>query len=440
MGNKVVNGDNFVDKDWNTYAEMSYYTSTVNISYINYTVPSCYLTDPSSLFYDIKHYTQDANAYVKVDCLNTSYEWHEVITTTGGYFNGHKSFNVSANNCLLDDNILQIRIRMWVQYDKYVRIYEGELQHNFCGVQNITFTAISGQNYITIWANSTTGILNSSTQWFYVNAETYDRNINLQCNASTVGYTKCGGYNLQSVITCRQFGKELYQWDYTNMTYCLYGCYNGECQYPSRTCYNRCKLNETICVDPNHYVICETKPNGCTDWSNYRFNCTYGCQDGRCIQGFSICTYGDSICDGDYIVYCDDDNNDGYYEWSEYNRTFCPNSCVEEYNATAGKMQTECAHSPEDWMYGVRNVMTYYGAGVNYIFDTYGLRYWFAILSTLSIMGVMFYLTRNTMLALISGVGALYLMSFVGFITFLFPLLITIIGGVLVVYLKSNNE
>ncbi|MFH1306156.1 MAG: hypothetical protein ABIH83_00670 [Candidatus Micrarchaeota archaeon] len=64
-----------------------------------------------------------------------------------------------------------------------------------------------------------------------------------------------------------------------------------------------CNNGETKCIDDTHLASCRFN-----EWSPaYTMPCPLGCENDACIQNLEVCDQGLRQCDGQDILYCDDD-------------------------------------------------------------------------------------------------------------------------------------
>jgi len=298
---------------------------------------------------------------------------------------------------------------------------------------NVTFTPdttlnlmLLGSNTLIVYANSTDGDNYSNTVTFTVETA---------CGSSYVGNTTCAGRNINYVAVCKQLGKTIFQWDFDNLTFCQYGCFNGQCLNPIKTCMDRCKDNQTTCSG-DYILQCINQTDGCFDWTtdNKTF-CELGCIDGLCIEAISLCNYGDEKCKNDNVIYCDDDNGDGFYEWSEFNFSVCRYGCVETFNETTGKINATCNVHSFNYPYDVRNVLTYFGRAINYIFPSFILKIVFIMFMMLLVGGLLGIVSGSW----IGGLAGFIFVGFIGLIVWIPAMiyvfvLIAIIGGAILLF------
>lgn len=201
---------------------------------------------------------------------------------------------------------------------------------------NGTFIANQGRNTVAVWAENATNKYFSRV-WF---------NVIFACNGSAmVGDRICAGPTMSDSVRCVQLGKSLFQWDNSNMTLCEYGCIDGRCLSHISSCVDKCRANETVCYDGYSIECRKSSLTGCWDWNEtYGTYCPYGCIAGQCLPLLKTCTKGWSKCsdDGKLIIWCDDDNNDGIYEWSEWNKTECEYRCQVDYDMITNFYNASC--------------------------------------------------------------------------------------------------
>jgi hypothetical protein len=247
------------------------------------------------------------------------------------------------------------------------------------------------------------------------------------CNATTLGKSSCSndGFGL---VQCRRFSYNQYDWDYSNITYCPDGCVQAQCLEINKTCRNDCINGSIKCIDDISYVQCENNTfTGCYGWGD-KSDCRYGCKNGECKTGLSICTPHEMKCIENKITWCLDENHDGYYSWSKINVTDCTYQCVEQI--INGKVNASCTyHSLTSEAYGLTNITTYYVTAVNYIFDTFKLKLIFVMLVTLVLGGLVGAKTGSTPAAIIAMIFPLLFFVMIGWFPWTFFLLVGIIGS-----------
>lgn len=168
------------------------------------------------------------------------------------------------------------------------------------------------------------------------------------CNSSTVGYSTCGGYNMQLVMTCANYSG-FYTWNST-VEYCHYGCYQGSCENVTSD-GDKCQDGERTCAG-DYIVHCNETDEGIYDWHYYNMTyCQHGCVSGSCIQSLSECYIGGVTCDQNYVHSCSL-SSDGSYKWVK--GEYCQYGCNLEYgngtiiNATC--IYQADAHSTASYM------------------------------------------------------------------------------------------
>lgn len=189
------------------------------------------------------------------------------------------------------------------------------------------------------------------------------------CNSTMVNYTVCGGDLNRYVLTCIQVTYDTYQFDKNNMIYCEQGCYEGACWDANvyNNCTTRCNENDTMC-DGSFSLDC-VLTGECWNWDvENQTYCDNGCYLGSCINGTNKCSLGDTRCEGSQLVYCDDDNKDGFNEYSKINRTKCQHGCRSIVNASGSF--TECQHTPDDFVLGFGAWLGYTGMFIGNVFNT----------------------------------------------------------------------
>lgn len=221
----------------------------------------------------------------------------------------------------------------------------GEANMSF--VPNATFLSPVGYNNVTVW------MLNGSGEWFFdVAWWLWD---GIVCNATFAGDTICGGTDSKYILTCTEASYGKYQWDTNNMSYCKDGCANGECLSSKTLLPDLCKPNSTTCLDQWSYIQCYRDTDGVAKWNATKVQCAAGCIGGQCLTKYSTCVYGESRCAGARIVWCDDDDSDGYYNWSIYNSSLCNYGCKER--VAGGLLEGYCNYHSFDSVEVIRNQM-----------------------------------------------------------------------------------
>lgn len=289
-----------------------------------------------------------------------------------------------------------------------------------CGVFNVTINTNIGQNNLTLcWTNASGEFCNETLF-----------NVSIRCSATEVNDTICTGKNFAYIAECKQIGATVYQFDYSNMTFCEFGCIDGTCI--NRTfCLDTCNSGEFMC-NGNDVIYCKEKSDGCFDWSSTnRLHCENGCQDGQCLDCFDKCVIGNSICDGKVIRFCDDDNNDGCTEWSFLNTTDCEFGCFEQLNETTGINNVTCNFHSFDDIYDIRSVFSFGGWFTNYVFDTLNLKIWITIIIMLALGGIAALKSepKNWRFGLIVMSGIAFISSWVAFTPWVFTILFVLFAG-----------
>lgn len=311
---------------------------------------------------------------------------------------------------------------------------------NISFTPNTTITKNSyGSNCIDVWVNG------SSNNWFtqqvcWTNSPYPQTGLVTVCNSSNVNKWSCAADGF-SILQCIQMTYTSYQWDASNITNCPYGCWNGACLTPSKTCQDACINATTKCIDNNNYATCHyNSVSGCHEWGGSIF-CVNGCSEGACAGVPNECQPFTMKCQNSkYIVWCLNEDNTDVWKWSRINRTVCEFQCVE--NLTASKVDAYCtAHSITDEMYALRNLANYYMNGIRYAADK-NLRILLPISLFLSIIAgiVVGYLLRNKMLAVITMGLAFFIFSAIGWIPWPVTIIFIIIAGFIIFKTAGGDE
>jgi hypothetical protein len=280
-----------------------------------------------------------------------------------------------------------------------------EPQNYTCGIFNVTINSNIGENNLTICWNNITGTFCNAT--FF--------NVSIRCSSSEVNDTICSGKELSYIVMCRQISRDAFQFDYSNMTFCEFGCQDGNC-IDRDACVDNCLFGESMC-NKDRVIRCRERTDGCLDWSseNQTF-CRDGCKDGRCVGCVDECSIGDSRCEGTRILFCDDDNGDGCFEFSQSNVTDCQFGCFEELNVTTGRVNVTCnLHSFGD-IYAIRQGFNFLGWSFGYVFNDLNSRLWITIIAMVILGGLAGLKTDNWRFGLLVMSGIVFLSSWVGFI------------------------
>jgi len=339
----------------------------------------------------------------------------------------HISIDSPENTTYYNINELGLEVEN-VSFVADVWWYSLNNESNVTFIPDINLTSmILGGNILFVYANDTGGDLYSANVTF---------TLETACSSSSHVYnTTCAGLDMNYVAICKRLGLTTFQWDSNNLTFCPYGCFNGQCLNPVTTCRDRCEINQTACSG-NYILSCINQTDGCFDWTtDNRTFCRFGCVDGICLEGVSLCTYGERRCQDNVLVYCDDDTGDGFYEWSKFNFTNCRYGCIETINETTGTVNVTCNIHSFDLPYDARNTFTYYGRGINYIFDTYHLRLIFVLFGMLFVGGLLGIKTGSW----IGGLTGILFVGFIGLIIwipalFYIFILLAIIGGAVLLF------
>lgn len=308
------------------------------------------------------------------------------------------------------------------------------------GLQNISFnpgsniTATIGSNCVTIWANDTLNNWYKATSCF-----TYQIN----CSILHVEESTCTPDG-SGIMFCKRLGLNIFQWNFTNVTLCPYGCYNSTCIVPAQICQNKCTLNDTIC-EGSKQINCSVNPaTGCLDWIN-QTDCKFGCsrQNGRCNSQINICQPYTMQCqDSKYVVWCLDENHDGIFAWSIENRTVCPFQCIE--NITASNVVAYCtSHSLTDETAAIRIMWNYYSGMIFYALG--GNQRLFIGASVIIIFLITFavgILTRSWIIGAIGMFVSMLALSSLNMFPWTISVAIILIGGYIVFKYGAggNNE
>jgi len=283
------------------------------------------------------------------------------------------------------------------------------------------------------------------------------------------GGSRCSGYLNDYIQKCVQ--NEWGCWRYydgtfeTNETdpeeYC--GFYNCNEQWLNHKikvaycgtepiCRNVCNTSETKCSELGNYVMhCVSESLAgwdgvsCRRWDdkNRWTRCPVGaeCINGKC-ESMDTCTVGESRCqeglfsdpDNWYIMYCDDIEGDGYYEWSEFNTTYCAFWCNETSidnvtglacNATSTNClrRAQCDEQMAQ-MYGDLQESGFeLTVWLNMLFQTEASKYLFILILMIITTASIGLLTESWELGLISGGSWLLVGSITGWIS---PLVISL--------------
>jgi hypothetical protein len=184
-------------------------------------------------------------------------------------------------------------------YFRYSSDSAGGVQHLRC------WNGTWADTVETFYTNSVCGF----AMWWNVSTTTSG-----ECNASTKGFTACGGYNAQSVLTCGVFDG-YYDW-FSNRTYCPYGCYQGSCLPDTTPCVNYCSAGSTMCDGYDVINCTDVNGDGCYDWGSASIeHCQWGCFSGSCFYPRDVCSYGDFKCVNGNVYNCSNGSVTGTYSY-----------------------------------------------------------------------------------------------------------------------------
>jgi len=266
----------------------------------------------------------------------------------------------------------------------------------------------------------------------------YYYGLNISCDDLCVPGTKrCGGVSGEAEYSfpCTLQPNGCYGWDYDEGVYC-----NNFCNRQTGLCYqsgelpdiNFCSSGDFRCgKEGGKYSIpCDDDDsNGFYEWSLYNNTyCYYGCVAGTglCREIEDFCTYGECRCGGDRespdrLICCGDTNNDGYYEWNPDNVTVCRWGCTEDLDVPTDMHYASCNSIGSEVVDG-RNLVEYAAANVDTAVPG-SIRFLAAILLMGLAFGLGYTLTQSTQIASVSMLSVLGICSYYLWI----PLPITVI-------------
>jgi hypothetical protein len=334
------------------------------------------------------------------------------VNTT--YYN---NYNITLN---VQNNSINI-YNWWYNYNN---------QGNVSFLNGSSINVNTGSNCIVVWLNSTANV--------WVNKSVCFTNA-ISCDSTTENSSICTVAG-DSFVRCKRFGLNIYQWDYDNTTSCVFGCNNGNCLVPTTTCRDNCNVGESRCDGSDFLVNCTYSPvTGCNEWST-RSQCQFGCTNDQCNHGINLCSPYTMHCSDNYVEWCLDDNLDGLYAWSTFNRTKCNFQCVE--NITASNVVAYCtSHSMTDESYAVRQLMDYYGNGIRYMLqNNSNLFIGFSVFACFVVGIGIAWMSKSFMFGGIAMFLTLIIMSSMGMFPWALTFIIFIIGIFLLFYTGGLKE
>lgn len=269
------------------------------------------------------------------------------------------------------------------------------------------------------------------------------------CGGGQSGFV-CGGDDANYVLPCNGTGAGII-YNFSNSTFCRAGCTNGTCNVPTVNCINYCDTGQTTCgggLGGDYVLVCgDDDSNGCREWSIHdRTFCPFGCQFGFCLEfpngsASGLCSLGQAKCgghEGKEIIWCDDDNNDTFTEWSGINRTFCKFGCFLELDGS-GVGIAQCHEAPQGDI-GFRNWIDRRIVDLQGIFPSVQAQAIISLVAMLSLGSIAAMKTNSGKFGLVIMIMLMILFTSVGW----FPIYITVtlflIGGVLLLMSRSRSE
>lgn len=229
----------------------------------------------------------------------------------------------------------------------------------------------------------------------------------------------------------------------------------GRC-YTNRYRHPNCTSGTYVC-DGNTLQICEDRDkDGHNEWYDDR-ECPNGCDPWlrACDQVFNQCDAGESKCfsinyvegfytgkftidetfeqiakeykeaefglrddikaSTDYILRCGDIDNDGHNEWGFNDMSICRFGCLEDTNTTTNVTRAWCNELSEDYTMG-REVVQVYSEHFAVSFDNPMIRYIGSAVIFIIIVGLAKAYTGSTKFASATGLGALAMLFYYGWI------------------------
>jgi len=303
---------------------------------------------------------------------------------------------------------------------------------------NATHNGTLRTNYIIVY-DTTTTTTTIPTGGYY----------STQCDSTNYLNITCGGDDFKYLLTCKRYnitGTYSYSWDWQNQTYCVYGCYDGECLNNTETPKSVCSLNQTSCGGFNNAFVIpcnDTDGDNIYEWDSrtqYWERCNATCVNGKCIFSATGSPYGE--CDPDSsqcyhgdIILCRDVDNDNIYEWDYTNRTFCSSGCV--FDIIGGKYNATCQESMPEWAFALRK-------GSDLATSFFGLTFkdintkFIAIFFISITLGAVVGKETDARLGLISAIIPFILGIFTSWLPVYFALAVVGIGGLLL--WRRNSE
>jgi hypothetical protein len=251
--------------------------------------------------------------------------------------------------------------------------------------------------------------------------------------------TTCGGVNADFIVQCADDDNDGdLEWSIFNHIFCEAGCNatTNVCNTPLNLCINYCDENETICGGTlnNYLILCQDdNDDGCFEWSVYNQTyCTFGCESGSCRGCFNMCTLGSSKCFGKYIRDCVDENNDGCFEWGITNQTFCKWECFVNVS-TSGYPTAYCGTGAGNVsvMTGIERALKRIGFDMGILFPSFG---WQATALTILILALIvsiIHLSGVWEIGIILGLGVAWMGTVINWYPFYATIILTM-GGIVI--------
>jgi len=257
-----------------------------------------------------------------------------------------------------------------------------------------------------------------------------------ECNATTVGGKACGGEGFKYILTCVN-NSGIYEWGHVNRTYCKNGCFEGKCLSPDIPTYSYCSANQTKCGGLNNRLVipCDDDDgDGYYEWSKYNHTfCNYTCFNGACLEypigseeGF--CEPNSTKCFGESIMYCVDEDGDGVWGWDAQNLTSCQYGCIDEvsgefWNAT-------CLTRPPEYAEDIAKSLGMASWVITESFRTPIDKFFFFLMIIVGVgCGVAYVMGGEA--GVLSGMGVMVLGTSIGWIPIYVSIIMTIVGVVL---------
>jgi hypothetical protein len=308
-------------------------------------------------------------------------------------------------------------------------IFNGIAKNVSCATWNTSLAAGNGANNIT-WCCSGGACSGCESEIF---------TISVVCDASRVGTSICSGKDFSYVSQCKRVTSTGYQFDYSNLTSCDAGCFNGVCKNATY-CLDKCLMNETMCSG-NYKYTCDVLATGCLGWkADTKVFCPSGCSDGACQENMDYCQPGEASCMGNKIHWCGDDNGDGYYTYSSFNITECASGCSENYDPNLDYYLVSCNTGGDPSAAYARNLMSGGADFINQSFSTGFIRLMVVMVAMIAAGGFLAWKSGKYQI----GLGAMLAVMFVGcfflwvpwFVGILFSLAI---GGLMIYGPKGDG-